>query len=163
MEREQATQLVRLLADAFVKQLEPGTVEIYIATFEALKSKHLAYETVKDLIETSEHFPRIATIRSTYIAKRNRELDGEQNKQIMAAVDAEVVREIPQDFKDLMAAMNARSADANTFKPDGLEEIEGGECFDCKRNVEVRYVYGSFNLCSVDVAKRMALRQKEVK
>jgi len=73
------------------------------------------------------------------------------------------VREIPQDFKDLMAAMNARSADANTFKPDGLEEIEGGECSDCKRNVEVRYVYGSFNLCSVDVAKRMALRQKEVK
>lgn len=157
MERNDAVALVKLLADAFLKQLEPGTTEVYVAAFEKLRSKSVAFETVKVMIDNSERFPSIATIRATYIRKRNAQLDHEQLLQIEQGGGN--AGEIPPVTRELIDKMRSRSAEA--FHPESsLEEREGGTCDDCVRNFDRRFVYGSFVLCASCAAKRAVLRKE---
>lgn len=159
MELQKAEQLLKTLCDAFRMELQEGAYRTYLAAFEELRSPEIAFEAVKDLIYSSERFPAIATIRSTYLTKRNRQLDHEQRLAIEA--DTEAVREIPQVVKDFMARWQQPAEEEARVAPsDVLVEQPGGRCDDCSNDVAKRYLYGKFTLCTMCASSRLRVAAK---
>jgi hypothetical protein len=165
MEQRDAAELVELLAKHFPgTRLEPGTVQAYTERFAEFKDPELAFEAVRDIINTSEFWPSYSTIRQTYLAKRNRKLDQEQR----LALDREGgdVRELPQDVKDFLARHQIGSAYQTPDTPEEegkaatLPEAEGGACDDCGNNTSRRWRYGKFTVCTLCARLRLRAAAK---
>lgn len=160
MERAQAEELVSILTKFFPNtRITEDTFAAYTGMLEELKDPEVAFEAVNDIVKTSDHWPSYATIRETYIAKRNRKLDNEQR----LALDREGgdIRELPDEVKEFMArhqigaAYQTPATDDTPAAAQVLVEADGGACDDCGNIVPRRWLYGKFVLCSLCARSRL--------
>ena len=153
MTESQARSIVTALLAAYpLATLEPESFELYVTQLGRLEDFGRGQRVVQQIIDESPAFPSIAEFRGVY--RRLRAFEGDPGRELEPALE-----EMPEEVKQWIESIG-RDVDAETPLPHDLVPVGAGQCHDCRRNVELRYIYGARNLCLHCTRGRLTARAK---